>query len=155
MTFIYLFLFYLLNKIVYKYNFFFLKFRNAQSAYYKVLMANAATSALRLHQRLPRVTFTREFLSQFLSEDSCHYLFFSLIFLYVSPVVLILLPVVTFAILHMASYSLTMLDIMGQNFWWAARLVISIVELQTRNLLRLAAFSEVFLMPLCILLVFL
>lgn len=74
-------------------------------------MANAATSALRLHQRLPRVTFTREFLSQLLSEDSCHYLFFSLIFLYVSPVVLILLPVVTFAILHMASYSLTMLDV--------------------------------------------
>lgn len=44
---------------------------------------------------------------------------------------------------------------MGQNFWWAARLVISVVELQTRSLLRLAAFSEVFLMPLCILLVFL
>ena len=31
------------------------------SAYYKALMANAATSALRLHQRLPRVELSREF----------------------------------------------------------------------------------------------
>lgn len=74
-------------------------------------MANAATSALRLHQRLPPVTFTREFLSLLLLEDSCHYLFFSLIFLYVSPMILILLPVVLFAVLHSASYSLTLLDV--------------------------------------------
>jgi hypothetical protein len=74
-------------------------------------MANAATSALRLHQRLPRIQFTKEFLGQLLSEDSCHYLFFSLIFLYVSPVFLVLFPVTLFAILHSASYSLTLLDV--------------------------------------------
>lgn len=84
---------------------------NAQNSYYKVLIANAATSALRLHQRLPRVTFTREFLSLLLLEDSCHYLFFSLIFLYVNPVLLIITPVVIFATLHTASYSLTLLDV--------------------------------------------
>jgi hypothetical protein len=129
-------------------------FGNAQSAYYKVLMANAATSALRLHQRLPQVQFTKEFLARLLLEDSCHYLFFSLIFLYVSPVLLIILPVVLFAILHAASYSLTILDIIGQNYGWAARMIISLVELQTRNMLRLAAFTEIFLMPLAIILVF-
>lgn len=74
-------------------------------------MANAATSAFRLHQRLPPVKFTREFLSLLLMEDSCHYLFFSLIFLYVSPMILILIPVVLFAVLHSASYSLTLLDV--------------------------------------------
>lgn len=74
-------------------------------------MANAATSALRLHQRLPPVALTREFLALLLLEDSCHYLFFSLIFLYVSPMVLILFPVVLFAVLHSASYSLTLLDV--------------------------------------------
>lgn len=74
-------------------------------------MANAATSALRLHQRLPRIQLTREFLGQLLSEDSCHYLFFSLIFLYVSPVVLVIFPVALFAVLHSASYSLTLLDV--------------------------------------------
>jgi hypothetical protein len=130
-------------------------FGSAQSAFYKVLMANAATSALRLHQRLPRIQFTKEFLGQLLSEDSCHYLFFSLIFLYVSPVFLVLFPVVLFAVLHSASYSLTLLDLLGQNSWWGARLMISLVEFQQRNILRLIAYSEIFLMPLAIVLVFL
>lgn len=85
--------------------------RNAQNAFYKVLLANAATSALRLHQRMPRLQFTREYFALLLVEDSCHYLFFSTIFLYVSPFILILLPVVLFAILHAASYSLTLLDV--------------------------------------------
>ena len=39
-------------------------------------MSNAATSALRLHQRLPRVAFTREFLATLLLEDSAHYLLY-------------------------------------------------------------------------------
>lgn len=130
-------------------------FGNAQTAYYKVLMANAATSALRLHQRLPRLQFTRDYLQKLLVEDSCHYLFFSLIYLYVSPFLLILFPVVLFAVLHAASYSLTLLDTLGQNSWWGARLLISLVELQTSNILRLAAFCEIFLMPIAILFVFL
>lgn len=130
-------------------------FGNATGSYYKILMANAMTSALRLHQRLPRVAFTREYLSMLLTEDSCHYLFFSLIYLYVAPVLLIPLPVVLFAVLHSASYSLTLLDTLGQNSWWGARLLISVVEFQTRNILRLAAFAEIFLMPLVVIMVFL
>lgn len=89
--------------------------RSSQSAFYKVLISNAATSALRLHQRLPNIQFTREFLAQLLLEDSCHYLFFSLIFLYVQPFVLVLFPVTLFAVLHSASYSLKMLDV-SQHF---------------------------------------
>lgn len=92
-------------------HFFFHFYRNAQNAFYKVLLANAATSALRLHQRMPRLTFTREYFALLLVEDSCHYLFFSTIFLYVSPFILILMPVGLFAILHAASYSLTLLDV--------------------------------------------
>lgn len=84
---------------------------NSQGAYYKIFMANAMTSALRLHQRMPRIAFTREYLSLLLVEDSCHYLFFSLIYLYVAPVLLIPIPIVLFAILHSASYSLTLLDV--------------------------------------------
>ncbi|KAF4530089.1 hypothetical protein B566_EDAN001345 [Ephemera danica] len=61
-------------------------FGNPYSAYYKALMSNAATSALRLHLRMPRVQLSQQFLAQLLLEDSCHYLFYSLIFLYVSPV---------------------------------------------------------------------
>lgn len=129
-------------------------FGSAQNAYHKALIANAATSALRLHQRLGRVEFTRAFLTQLLLEDSCHYLFYSLIFMYVAPVTLVLLPVVLFAILHSASYSLTLLDTLGQNSWWGARLLISLVEFQSRNILRLAAFTEIVLMPMTVILIF-
>lgn len=87
---------------------------NAQNAFYKVLLANAATSAVRLQQRMTSMQFTREYLARLLVEDSCHYLFFSVIFLYVSPFFMIVLPVVLFAILHAASYSLTLLDVSGQ-----------------------------------------
>lgn len=65
-------------------------FRNPYNAYYKALMATAATSALRLHQRLHPVSLTREFMMRLTSEDSCHYLFFCIIFLYVPPVTRIL-----------------------------------------------------------------
>lgn len=128
-------------------------FGSAQNAYYKALLSNAATSALRLHQRLGTVQFTRQFLTQLLLEDSCHYLFYSLIFIYVAPITLVLLPVVLFAILHSASYSLTLLDTLGHNAWWGARLLISIVEFQSRNILRLVSFTEIVLMPLCVVLV--
>ena len=129
-------------------------FGNPYQSYYKALMANAATSALRLHQRMPRIQMTREFLAQIMLEDSAHYLFFSIIFLYGQPITVGLLPVVLFALLHAASYSLTLLDALGQNSWWGARMLISLVELQSRNILRMAAFTEIFLMPLVVILIF-
>merc|ERR1712241_1365629 len=115
-------------------------FGNPYNSYYKALMASAATSALRLHQRLPQVQFNRQFLGLFLSEDAAHYLIFSMLFL--------------FALLHFASYSLTLLDTLGQNSWWGARMLISLVELQSRNILRLVAFHEVFLLPFTVMMIF-
>ena len=120
-------------------------FGNPYTSYYKALMANAATSALRLHQRLPRVQLSREvgtrhydaiiqkllniilfqFLATVLLEDSAHYLFFSLIFLNSEPITVALMPVFLFAMLHAASYSLQLLDALGQNSWWGARMLIS------------------------------
>jgi hypothetical protein len=47
------------------------------STYYKALMANAATSALRLHQRVPSVQLSRQFFAGLLLEDSAHYLVIS------------------------------------------------------------------------------
>ncbi|KAG7198464.1 hypothetical protein KM043_005846 [Ampulex compressa] len=129
-------------------------FGNVHNVYYKVLMSSAATSALRLHQRLPRAQLNRQFLELLLSEDSCHYLFYSLIFLYVAPVALVLTPVFLFALIHLASYSLTLLDCLGQNSWWGARLLISLVEFQSRNILRLCALSEIVILPFTVLLVF-
>ncbi|XP_060532275.1 Krueppel homolog 2 [Cylas formicarius] len=139
--------------IVFSIGYFIPIFGSAQNAYYKVLIANAAISALRLHQRLGRVQFSRQFLSELVLEDSCHYLFYSLIFIYVAPVNLVILPVLLFAILHAASYSLTLLDTLGQNSWWGCRLLISLVEFQSLNILRLVALSEILLMPYTVLLI--
>lgn len=86
-------------------------YSNQQSSFNKVLLSNAATSALRLHQRLPSFAFTREFLARLFIEDSCHYLMFSLIFFNVQPTLLILIPIVLFAVLHASSYSLKLLDV--------------------------------------------
>merc|ERR1712038_1711086 len=126
------------------------------SSYYKALMSNAATSALRLHQRLPRVSFTREFAATLFLEDSAHYLIYSIMFLFAEPVTVALGPVVLFAVLHLASYSLTLLDCLGTNNqnWWLGRMLISLAELHSRSILRMVAFSEIFLMPLTVILVF-
>lgn len=127
---------------------------NPVNSYYKVLMANAAVSALRLHQRIPPFTLSKEFFALLMLEDSFHYLWFSMIFLYVQPITLALLPVFLFCLIHFCSYSLTILDTLGQNYWWAARLGISLVEFQSNSILRLIAFAEIFLMPFVIIMIF-
>lgn len=128
---------------------------NPYNCYYKALMSNAATSALRLHQRLQNVrfSFTREFFSQLFLEDSFHYLFYSLIFLYVYPMALVLLPIFLFAVLHCSSYSFTLLDKLGQFDSVPSRFFAAIAN-QGKNLLPLIAFTEIFLMPLTIFMIF-
>ncbi|CAG4960523.1 unnamed protein product [Colias eurytheme] len=125
-------------------------FTNPVSSFYKALLANAATSALRLHQRIPpnEIALSREFLNRFFLEDSAHYLFYSLIFMNVTPHILILVPIFLFAMLHAASYSLVILDTLGQNSLWVVRIGISLVEFQARNILRAAALAEIVLFPL-------
>ncbi|CAG0882180.1 unnamed protein product [Cyprideis torosa] len=129
-------------------------FGNPYNLYYKVLMSNAATSALRLHQRSPTLQLSREFFGLLFLEDSCHYLIYSLLFLTLSPATIIVMPVALYALLHFASYSLTLLDCLGLDAWWGARFLISIVDFQTRNILRLIAFSEILVMPMLLLMIF-
>lgn len=64
----------------------------AANFYQRALLANALTSALRLHQRLPRFQLSRVFLAQALQEDSCHYLLYSLILVNSYPITSILSP---------------------------------------------------------------
>ncbi|XP_050672978.1 Krueppel homolog 2 [Leptidea sinapis] len=128
-------------------------FNNPVSAFYKALLANAAASALRVHQRIPprEITLSREFLQRLFQEDSAHNLFYSLIFINVAPNLLILTPIFLFALLHAASASLAILDTLGQNSMWVARLIISLVEFQSRNILRAAALAEIVLFPVVVL----
>jgi len=127
---------------------------NPYNSYYKALMASAATSALRLHQRLPHVQLNRQFLAQFLLEDAAHYLIFSIIFIFAAPITLALAPVVLFAVLHFASYSNTLLDILGNTTMWGAQSMKNLVEFQSRNILRMVAFQEIFLLPFSVMMIF-
>ncbi|XP_037976387.1 Krueppel homolog 2 isoform X1 [Plutella xylostella] len=131
-------------------------FINAESAFYKALLANAAISALRLHQRIParEIALSREFLTRLFLEDSAHYLFYSLVFMNATPNLLILLPVFLFAFLHSASYSLTILDTLGQNSIPIARLLIALVEFKSRDILIYAAFAELLLFPAVVVMAF-
>jgi len=130
-------------------------FGSPASSYQKVLLSNAATSALRLQQRIPSVQFSREFFGSLLMEDSAHYLMYSLIFMYTTqPMIMVLAPVFLFALLHFASHSQLLLDLMGQNNHLVCRWLISLCEFQQRNILRMAAFVEICLMPLCVVSVF-
>lgn len=115
-------------------------------------MAAAATSALRLHQRLPRIQLSQEFAVNLVMEDSAHYLLFCLIFIFASaPITTAILPVLLFAVLHSASYTLNLLDALGApTSWWIIRHLVSLVELQSRNMLRMVAFTEIFLMPVTV-----
>lgn len=70
----------------------------------RVLLGNACISALRMHQRLPRVTLSKEFLQVLIMEDSFHYLVYSILFLNSHPQTIALAPIVVFAVLHSASY---------------------------------------------------
>ncbi|XP_033222426.1 Krueppel homolog 2 [Belonocnema kinseyi] len=129
-------------------------FGNPYNIYYKVLICNSAINALRLHQRMPPIQFTSAFFAELSMEDSFHYLFYASVFLYASPIALVLLPIFLFALLHFASYSLTLLDCLGQNRMWAWRLMISLVEFQSGNILRFIAMIEIILLPISIFLVF-
>nr|CAG4648857.1 EOG090X0CJA [Polyphemus pediculus] len=122
----------------------------SHSMYSKALLANAATSALRLHQRLPRVQMTQEFLGALFIEDSAHYLLYSLVFLFAPPITWVLLPIGLFAVLHISSYSLELLELLGPNSLGVIRMAIGVVEVQSSNLLRTIAFAEIFLFPLLI-----
>lgn len=129
-------------------------FGHGQTFYWKALQANAATSALRLHQRLPRVQLSREFLGQLFIEDSAHYLMYSLVFLYCSPVTWVLLPIFLFAVLHISSNTLELINLLGPNSMKLLRIGIGIVEVQSANLLKTIAYAEIFLFPLLIITLF-
>ncbi|XP_043191912.1 transmembrane protein 33-like [Amphibalanus amphitrite] len=128
-------------------------FGSAANAFSKCLVATVATSALRLHQRVPQLQLSRQFLATLMAEDACHYLFFALIFLYSSPTTLVLVPPTLFAVLHAASYALRLLDMAGQNNSIFSRYLMSL-EFQSQNILRAVALFEIILMPYTIIMLF-
>lgn len=103
------------------------QFANQQSAFNKVSLANAALTALRLHQRLPVFTLPCEFLSQLFVL----WRIFSFVLLSTSSQnFLITVLVVLYNALQVSSYCLKLLEAFVQNSWWSTRFLISLVHFQ-------------------------
>ncbi|CAI4222234.1 unnamed protein product [Auanema sp. JU1783] len=122
------------------------------SAYYKAFAAGVATSAIRLHQRIGRFALTREFFMNLLMEDSCHYLFYSALFLTSSTITMALLPIVLYATLNFANFILLVST--GYQRLRLTTLLGKFIHSQTSNILGIIACAEIFLVPLIISLVF-
>ncbi|KAM5193145.1 transmembrane protein 33 isoform 1-T2 [Mantella aurantiaca] len=119
----------------------------AASFYQRALLANALTSALRLHQRLPHFQLSRAFLSQALLEDSCHYLLYSLIFVNSYPVTMSIFPVLLFSMLHASSWTKKILDAKGPTSMPFVRSLLDRLNANQQNILKFVACNEIFLMP--------
>ncbi|XP_053212644.1 transmembrane protein 33-like [Panonychus citri] len=128
----------------------FLTNNSSLSYYQKALLANGATSAIRLHQRLPAFRLNREFMDLLLAEDSCHYLFFSLIFLSHNPITLVLLPLTLFASLHLTRSVLTIIETLEGSRNLQNNLSLFLAR-YTPVMLQTVALSEIFIMPVIIL----
>uniref|UniRef100_UPI00398F005B transmembrane protein 33-like isoform X3 n=1 Tax=Pristiophorus japonicus TaxID=55135 RepID=UPI00398F005B len=115
--------------------------------YQRALLANALTSACRLHQRLPRFQFSRAYVTQALLEDSCHYLLYSLIFITSYPITLCFVPVAVFSLLHATAYTRKILDIIGPNSIPWVRSFLDKMTTHQQSLFKFIACNEILLMP--------
>ncbi|ETN76540.1 hypothetical protein RB195_010946 [Necator americanus] len=125
-----------------------------ESAYYKAFAAAAATNALRMQQRVGTVSFTREFLARLLLEDSCHYLFYAILFLTSAPVTMALLSISLFAALHSAAQLVKLMTAVGYGGSRFAFHLSSLCQQHTANCLGIIACGEIFLIPVLISMIF-
>ncbi|KAM3187934.1 hypothetical protein ACTXT7_001256 [Hymenolepis weldensis] len=139
-------------------------FGNLYSWYQRALIANAATSALRLHQRIGQqggqLRLSQESIATIVSEDSLHYLLYSMMFLWSPPVTVALVPIFCFAFLHCLGFTKNLLTLYGNRFTplpaWVTRVLNLINKIQSHNenVLRIIAVHEVILMVVAIVLAF-
>lgn len=111
---------------------------------------NAATSSLRLHQRMPPPPLnqlSRAYFMNLIREDSFHYLIFPLMFFTGYPVALALLPCALYAIFNLAVYSIEILDKLGDQEHLKTKISELVAKYQ-QSLLHTVALSEVALMPI-------
>ncbi|KAL5110859.1 Transmembrane protein 33 [Taenia crassiceps] len=139
-------------------------FGNTYPWYQRALIANAATFALRLHQRIaqrgnqPRLS--QESVQLIVSEDSLHYLLYSVIFLLTPPVTVALAPIFCFASLHCLGFTQNLLTLyIGKTerpHLWTRRVcdIVSRAQSHSDNILRIIAIHEILLMVISIVLAF-
>ncbi|XP_055337648.1 LOW QUALITY PROTEIN: transmembrane protein 33-like [Paramacrobiotus metropolitanus] len=128
-------------------------------AYYKALLAMAASSALRLYQRTREPgnrgaerTYAQLF-QTLLIEDSCHYLMYCVLFVIGSPVTFVLMPIAIFACIHSMAFFVKLGNEIGAG---AALLrpVGRLIETEQQRMLMTAALGEILMMPVSVIMVF-
>jgi len=124
------------------------------TAYTRTLLAAASTNALRLHQRLGGFRFDRQFLAEVFVEDSCHYLIYSVLFLSCSPMTMALMPIFLFGVLHASSFTIQMLTATGHSTSFLHRWLTALTTSYTQTLLQVISCTEIFLMPMLIVMIF-
>ncbi len=115
----------------------------------RALFANAITSGMRLYQRLPQpYSLTKEFFIHLVIEDSCHYLFYSILFLYFGHITFSLIPILMYSLLHSASFILGMMETIKGPTTRNSGLgsFLSFCTSQTTSVLKMVAMAEVGLM---------
>lgn len=118
----------------------------------QALLMNAATSSLRLHQRMPPPPLnqlSRTYFMNLIKEDSFHYLIFPLMFFSGYPIALALLPCVLYALFNLARYAIEMLDKFGNQEQMKAKISELVTKYQ-QSLLHTVALSEVTLLPIVV-----
>jgi hypothetical protein len=122
--------------------------------YKKALIANALVACIRLHQRIGgNFALNKEHFARVALEDSAHYLLFSLVFL-MQPgkITMALVPITIMAAIHAVKYSYKVLDTIGTN---TGRGLLNSIALKQQSLFRIVALTEIFLLPVLIIMVFL
>lgn len=125
--------------------------------YSKSLMASAATSALKLHQRMAGVPFqlNRVYFSQLMIEDSFHYLMFAIIFMSNVPITIVLMPVTAFALVHCAAYVKTLINLNGeQNSYGPVRNLVMKITSKDKDIMRFVAVNEIIIFPTIVVMIF-
>lgn len=118
--------------------------------YKQALLVTAATSSLRLHQRMPPPPFNQlgsEYFSNLIREDSFHYLMFPILFFFDQPISLTLLPCALYALFNLAVYAISILDKIGNQERLKLQ-ISSLVAKYQQSLLHTIALSEVAIMPI-------
>ncbi|TGZ68335.1 hypothetical protein CRM22_004310 [Opisthorchis felineus] len=141
--------------------------------YRRALLVSAAAWALRLHQRLKSGNdggVSRPLRETLLTEDAFHYLAYSILFAFLTPVSVSLVPIFLFALLHVSNFTQTLLDISGprnnaatgdgpnvnvsssQPSFFRRVLQSAVTKVNTNNepILRWIALNEIMLMFVCI-----
>ncbi|KAI6177176.1 Transmembrane protein 33-like protein [Aphelenchoides bicaudatus] len=121
-----------------------------KSSYYKAFGAAAATNSFRLYQRLRSVNsriISQAFLQQLFTEDSAHYLLYSISFVSSPPVTMALGPIVLYSFLHTISYLIKIGEVTGQSRAPFFQNILNLRDQYTQVILSTVSCVEIFIFP--------